>query len=331
MPNIGAISSVEYTNYNTLQTDNVETHDVVETSQPSQSNQPGVNFSDMFAEALRNEATRLTSMTSLPNTPGSTMMTQGMMGLDMGSSPIEQMILASASSGEATNSQIALLMLMMMMQSSEGGDMSMFSMMMSALLPQLENEAASFGNRGVDSDLLRMLNLGAGARMDLPLEPWKAVTPALTSNAGNRSPERYRAVLNQFNVETAERYRPFRDGYTYCNIFVLDVTRAMCVHIPHLGAIKMCEWLGTRGADYGWREVDAETAQMYANLGKPAVTGAGARGHVQMVVPSRDGGYDPKLGVAIAQAGSRVSNYTHISTIYGSNTLQNQIRYYVND
>ena len=326
MLNISATRFVEHVDYNSLQSDFSEVQEVGEQAQT------GVNFSEMLSEALREETARMASMASVPSGLGSSGMPAGMMGMDTGTSAIEQMILASASNGEVSNAQIALFMLMMMMQSSEGGDMSMLSTMMSALLPQLENEASSSNaNRHIDPRTIMMSNsTGAGGAV-LPLSPGAAATPVVTSNANDRSPERYRAVVNQFRVETAERYEPFRDGYTYCNIFVLDVTRAMGVHIPHLGAIKMCEWLGTKGAEHGWREVDAETAQLYANLGKPAVTSAGSRGHVQMVVPSRDGGYDPVRGVTIAQAGTRVTNYTHISTIYGANALQNQIRYFVND
>jgi hypothetical protein len=98
-----------------------------------------------------------------------------------------------------------------------------------------------------------------------------------------------------------------------------------------MGAIAMCEWLETHGPAHGWREVDAETAQMHANEGKPAVTSAGSLGHVQMVCPSRDGGFDPIRGVSIAQAGRIVTNYSHISSIYGANALRNSVRYWIHE
>ena len=326
MPNINATSSVDYSGLNVTYT---------ETLEPAGGSEPGINFSEMLTEALRDETSRMIAMAGVPSGNGSSAMSQMMPGMTgtVGSSGIEQMILASAASGDVSSAQMALFMLMMMMQSGEGGDMSMMSMMMGALLPQLENEAASFRNSPqADQLVFRMssVNNAAGQAM-LPLEVWKTAVPSVTSDTGDRSPERYRSVINQFRVETAERYRPFRDGMTYCNIFVLDVTRAMGAHIPHLGAIAMCEWLGTKGAEHGWREVDAETAQMHANQGKPAVTSAGSLGHVQMVCPSRDGGYDPQLGVTIAQAGSRVTNYSHISSFYSNNTLNSQIRYFIHD
>jgi hypothetical protein len=164
----------------------------------------------------------------------------------------------------------------------------------------------------------------------LPLRVSMPAIPVITSSMFDRSPQRYRAVIDQFQVETAERYRPGRDGFTYCNIFVLDVVRAMGAHIPHLGAINMCNWLGTTGRQYGWREVDAATAQAYANTGRPAVTSAGSIGHVQMVVPSTTP-FSHERGVSIAQAGRINTNYAPISTIYGSNTLHTRIRYFVHN
>jgi len=195
------------------------------------------------------------------------------------------------------------------------------------------------------------INDGAGSGLPIvPVDAWRPTTPVVTSNIGNRSPSLYRAVLDQFRVETAERYRPGRNDTTYCNIYVWDVTRAMGAELPlytdretgeprfppdtrgarSMGARAMCEWLQTHGQTYGWREVDAATAQWYANQGKPAVTSSGQRGHVQMVCPSRDGRFDPIRGVTIAQAGRIVTNYTHISSTYSAAGL-NDVRYWVHE
>ena len=325
MLNTNAVTAAEHADYH---------YTYAETTDANHISSPGVNFSEMLAEAVRDETARMMAMTSIPNEGGTSAMPQSLAGMTgPGSSGIEQMILASASTGEASNAQIALFMLMMMMQSSEGGDTSMLSMMMNALLPQLDSEAASFkDNTRIDTNAMRLSSISTGlSDASLPLEVWQPATPRITSSTDDRSPERYRSVVNQFRVESAERYRPFRDGHTYCNIFVLDVTRAMGAYIPHVGAIAMCNWFGTKGEEHGWREVDAQTAQMHANEGKPAVTSAGNLGHVQMVIPSRDGNYDPVRGVAIAQAGSVVSNYTHITSIYSNSTIANQIRYFIHD
>jgi hypothetical protein len=96
------------------------------------------------------------------------------------------------------------------------------------------------------------------------------------------------------------------------------------------GAIAMENWLETHGKRYGWREVDARTAQEWANSGHPAVTTSSAAGHVQIVCPSQSGGYDPSRGVTVAQAGSRVYNYTYITNIYSQNGLSG-VRYFVHE
>jgi len=291
-------------------------------------------------------------------------------GLPIGYMPaqsqgIEDAILAAASSGQIDDAQIALFMLMQMMQSSQDSEFSMLMQMMATMIAQAQVDKEALRNNAMSSDFHPYvldsidrhifnwdLPQGPGrGQVVLPVEQWRPTTPAITSSEGNRSPELYRAVIDQFRVETAERYRPYRNGNTYCNIYVWDVTRAMGAELPHytdpstgapryypdisgansMGAIATAEWLKTHGERYGWREADAETAQMHANEGKPAVTSAGNLGHVQMVSPSRDGGYDAVRGVAIAQAGSIVSNYTHISSIYGGNALKNSIRYWIHD
>ncbi len=172
----------------------------------------------------------------------------------------------------------------------------------------------------------------------IPANPSKPAQPAITSNPGNRSAALYTAVINQFNVETNERYQP--DGGTYCNIFVWDVTSAMGAEIPHyydaktgvpmsygdkganqMNANAMYNWLHKYGSQYGWTEVTPEKAQQLANEGHPVVTALyrnGAHGHVQMVCPSRDGVYDAKRGVTIAQAGRRLTSYRPITQIYNS-------------
>jgi len=276
---------------------------------------------------------------------------------------IEQAIIDAASSGQVDDAQIALFMLMMMMSGSQEGEFSMMMQMMATMIMQLQGGQDALRSNVMSSDFhpyvldaidRHVFNWstpeGAGSgQVILPVEHWRPTTPAITSSIDNRSPELYLAVINQFRVETSERYRPFRNGSTYCNIFVWDATRAMGAELPHytdpatgeprfypdirgarsMGAIATCEWLQTHGPTYGWHEVDAETAQMHANLGRPAVTSAGSLGHVQMVIPSRDGGFDPIRGVAIAQAGRIVTSYTHISSIYGGNALSNSVRYWI--
>lgn len=186
----------------------------------------------------------------------------------------------------------------------------------------------------------------------VPADAWVAVSPGIRGSAGNRSAALLDAVIDQFDVENSSRYTPHKYGSdTYCNIFVWDVTNALGVEIPHyidaqtgepryypdvtgameLDANGVCSWLESSGAEYGWREVTAEAAQYYANQGYPAVTAlknsAGA-GHVQVVRPSRDGGYDSARGVTVAQSGGSNREYAYITSTLSAGSLKN-IKYYV--
>jgi hypothetical protein len=64
--------------------------------------------------------------------------------------------------------------------------------------------------------------------------------------------------------------------------------------------------------------------------GKAAVTTAGEIGHVQVVCPSGDGGYDPVRGVTIAQAGARNMGYAYLSNIY-SGSSRSRVRYFIHE
>ena len=277
---------------------------------------------------------------------------------------IEQAIMAAASSGDMTDAQIAIFMLCTMMQSGGGSDFSPLMGLMSAMLTQLNGDTGTMRENVMQSqyspyvlDLIdknvfntKLPTLSDTGAAVLPREVWRPTIPAVVNAPGDRSPEKLREVIDQFRVETAERYEPFRNGYTYCNIFVWDVTSALGCEIPHyvdpvtgtpreypdtqgareLGAIGIEEWLAGPGQQYGWRETNAETAQQYANEGKAAVTTAGQIGHVQVVCPSENGEYDSIRGVAVAQAGRVVTNYTHLSSIYSASGKQN-VRYFVHD
>lgn len=169
------------------------------------------------------------------------------------------------------------------------------------------------------------------------------------STVGNRSASLYRAVLDGLDVENNPRYAVNQkgEGDTYCNRFLLDATAAMGAQIPRyvdadtgapaapgadnalaMNANRISDWLNAWGPKYGWYEVTAEQAQALANRGCPAVTTwknlEGGHGHVQMVSPSKDGAFDPERGVAIAQAGRLLRNYTHIGNIYSGRLAQVQ-------
>jgi len=316
------------------------------------------DYSAMIYDALREEAARM----SITAGAGYSDMPGGMM--QMQSQGIEQMILSAASSGQIDDAQIALFMLCMMMQTNQDGDFGMLMQMMASMLTQIQGNTNQLLDNvissGYDPSILNSIGMNVfGTRIPgltgtnraiLPVEGWLQATPAVISTMEYRNPLLYRAVVNQFGVENSARYQP-RDGKTYCNIFMWDVTAAMGAEIPHytdpvtgepryrpnnegaiaMNATRIDKWLQTHGQNYGWREVDAETAQMHANMGRPAVTTSGSNGHVQVVVPSIDGGYDPARGVTIAQAGSHLTSYTYITNTYSAAALRDYVRYWVHN
>lgn len=309
---------------------------------------------------------------SLPNvamstvTMPSSVLPQAVTFMPSDDSRLEQALADAAATGDLDNTQIALFMLMMMMQSSTDGNFGPQMQIMAAIINSMTDQSRDAARSNAMSSAFHPYILDtvdrqifghqtpeitATGQPILPVDAWRPTTPAITSDVNNRSPELFRAVVNQFNVETAERYRPGRNGNTFCNIFVWDVTGAMGAEIPHftdpttgdpmqypnirsarhMGAIATCEWLSEHGGRFGWREVDAKTAQLHANQGRPAITSAGSLGHVQVVVPSTNGDFDPIRGVTIAQAGRINSNYMFISGIYSANTLATRVRYWVHD
>ncbi len=170
-------------------------------------------------------------------------------------------------------------------------------------------------------------------------KPWEDIDPPLTNAPGNRSPDIYDDVLDQFSVEINPRYRKDQQGEneTYCNIFVWDVTKAMDAEIPHWvdeqgrsvpqyagteqGANDMIDWLEGVGKDHGWREIDPKGAQAMANLGKPVVAAwknPDGIGHIAMVRP---GEYSERGGPALAQAGEFNRNHTRVGKMFGDRTV----------
>ena len=168
-------------------------------------------------------------------------------------------------------------------------------------------------------------------------EQWRTLSLNDMLTVGySRGPSAYRSVIDQFNVERSSRYAP-RDGLTFCNIFVSDVTRAMIADIPH--------WvIGTTPAthkDDGARELTANAtidlmpawnwlacteaeAVQHANLGQPTVAAwknIAGPGHIAMVVPSESN------QVVVAQAGLICNSRIPLSVGFGSKRVKD-VRYY---
>jgi len=149
--------------------------------------------------------------------------------------------------------------------------------------------------------------------------PWVAVDPPLRSDTSSRSPDGYRAVVNQFSVATNPRYAT-REGKTYCNIFVWDVTRAMGAELPHwvdndghpasagsprahrVSCNVLHELLLRHGVAWGWSRVSESEAGATANVGHPTIAirfNPNGNGHVAVVLPAEP----PGSGIVLAQAG----------------------------
>ncbi len=236
-------------------------------------------------------------------------------------------------SSDTTDSLLAVLMSAGMMNASPTTLMSLCS----ALTGQTSVPCTDRNILPVTSQIADTTAVGTG---EVTASPWNEASPAVISDAGNRSAALYTDVIGQFGVETNPRYAVNQQGNndTYCNIFVWDVTSAMSAEIPHyynaetgepmskgddgtthMTANRMDTWLHEYGENHGWHEVSAEEAQALANQGHPVVTSLyrdGKHGHVQVVCPSKDGEYSADEGVTVAQAGRNLTSYTHISNIY---------------
>jgi hypothetical protein len=149
--------------------------------------------------------------------------------------------------------------------------------------------------------------------------PWLPIDAPIKSNREDRSPNLYQVIIEQFEVEENPRYAP-REGKTYCNILVWDVTRAMDAEIPHWvnsageptahygtdahrqNCNAMHKWLHLFGPKYGWHRVNLEEALKSATEGSPSIAifyNPSGNGHVVIIRPDSN---DPKVPLC-AQAG----------------------------
>lgn len=185
-----------------------------------------------------------------------------------------------------------------------------------------------------------------------------SVSPPLQNNANSRSPEALEAVLDQFDVEHAARYRPRTLAemeleqkhlppeehraalakldtrgvkLTVCNVFASDVAAALCAPIPHrLGG----EWQDVRAnakwlrAGYnGWMPCNGAAAQRAANGGFPAVVvwvPPEGTGHIAFFTPSKG-----SAGLWVCQAGAR--NYRRAPLMVGFGAHTTELQFYFHD
>lgn len=143
---------------------------------------------------------------------------------------------------------------------------------------------------------------------------------------GDRSPAQLRAVVEQFEVGTCERYRK-RDldgkpgDETCCNYFLREVCIALGCLMPRLRANAIFDFLlkGETNGN-GWTQVrQAWIARALANAGYPVVVAwenPMGPGHVGIVVPSRS--ELDKDTTFIAQAGAVNFAYGRLEQGFGN-------------
>jgi hypothetical protein len=156
--------------------------------------------------------------------------------------------------------------------------------------------------------------------------------PPVVNTASQRDERELEVILDQFNVEHAERYRP-RPAVpggpkaTYCNILVSDATAALCAPVPHWlngqwqDVRSNVKWL--RSGYNGWRVSTAAQAQALANAGHPAVVvwdpEDRAHGHIAILTPSKG-----SAGVWVCQAGARCYRRAPLMAGFGNYTTELQ-------
>lgn len=164
------------------------------------------------------------------------------------------------------------------------------------------------------------------------LKPWVGdeVDPPTKNGPHDRSAAALRAVVEQFEVQTCERYRKrdldkvqdargqFHDE-TCCNYFVRDVCRALGVGFNPMRANAIFDYLlkGVATGN-GWVQVTEWIARALANAGFPVVAAWEnplGPGHVAIVVPSRT--ELDRDTTFIAQAGAVNFAYGRLSDGFG--------------
>lgn len=157
----------------------------------------------------------------------------------------------------------------------------------------------------------------------------KEIQAPLQGHAGDRTAAQLRAVIEQFQVGTAERYRKRDiDGLpgdeTCCNYLVREVCNALGAPMPRMRANTMFDWLLKGHANgTGWEQLGAAwTARALANSGYPVIVAwenPQGPGHVAMVVPSRS--ELDKDTTFIAQAGAVNFAYGRLEQGFGNRSV----------
>lgn len=168
----------------------------------------------------------------------------------------------------------------------------------------------------------------------LPAEQWWHVTAPFTTGSHLRSAALLERVIDQFPL-AHPRYQRNSAGFTQCNIFLNDITRALGCEVaqveqgsrgPHeLDANAQIQWLMSRGLLFhGWREVAQPIARQRADDGYPVAAtwlNLGGIGHVAVGTPAPLG--TPADGILwVAQAGASNFRRGHVTQGFGPRPLR---------
>lgn len=156
-----------------------------------------------------------------------------------------------------------------------------------------------------------------------------------------RSSEQIINVINYLNVGDSKNKRFWRDTATYCNIFAVDVMRALRAPLPHwlnkneINANATFTWLSD--SKNGWKAVSPSDAARAAKQGIPGVAvwknPTGSSGHIAVIRPDTP---DNRLdNPQIAQAGWVNYVSTDVETGFGTDNSQlkakRPIKYFIYD
>ena len=167
------------------------------------------------------------------------------------------------------------------------------------------------------------------------MTPWllpqrfRQVTAPLSNGTTDRLDAHLEAVVDQFNVETAERYQA-ANGMTWCNKFACDVTAALGCPLPFTllhgatwresRANDLFDWLmGESGVASGWELLKSEhVAKAMADEGQVVLaawknTNPPKPGHIAILLPSHGA-----EGLWIAQAGAKNLERAPIADGFGT-------------
>ncbi len=140
----------------------------------------------------------------------------------------------------------------------------------------------------------------------------------MTSACLPRSAQSLLGVVEALDVVRSERYRTEK-GYSWCNRYLADFTKALDCPIPFRLANEQVLWLDSiEAAADGWERIALEAAVAAVSNGEVVVVGwfnPDGHGHVAVGVPG------PGVELHISQAGSRNFTSRPVSSGFGTHAV----------